>query len=113
MLVSYNAKKYTYIHSLISVYLFSELSDHDLKRKIELSHDLLEIADKVEPGYSRFRGTLLLDLQAAMTIMTKREFEVGKITKAGAQVICILFCSLSACWSENIEPTKIYVYLLV
>lgn len=63
-----------------------ELSDQLLQRKIELCHELLELADKLEPGWSRFRGTLLLDLQAAMTVQTKREFETDKITKAGAQV---------------------------
>lgn len=65
---------------------FPELPDHLLKRKIDLCHELLEIADKIEPGWSRFRGTLLLDLQSAMTVHTKREFEAEKLTKAGAQV---------------------------
>lgn len=63
----------------------SELSDQLLKRKIDLCHELLELADVLEPGWSRFRGTLLLDLQAAMTVQTKREYEAGKITKDGAQ----------------------------
>ncbi|XP_075980489.1 SET and MYND domain containing, arthropod-specific, member 2 [Anticarsia gemmatalis] len=66
-------------------YTLSELSDPLLKRKMDLCHELLEIADKLEPGWSRFRGGLLLDLQAAMTVQTKREFEAGKLTKAGAQ----------------------------
>lgn len=65
---------------------FTELPEKLLKRKIDLCHELIEIADKLEPGMSKFRGELLLDLQAAMTIQTKREFEAGKITKAGAQV---------------------------
>lgn len=50
---------------------------------------MLELADKLEPGWTRFRGTLLLDLQSAMTMQTKREFEAEKLTKAGAQVILI------------------------
>ncbi|KAL0821965.1 hypothetical protein ABMA28_005353 [Loxostege sticticalis] len=66
-------------------YMLSELSDHLLQRKIDLCHDLLELADKLEPGWTRFRGTLLLDLQAALTVQTKREFEAEKLTKSGAQ----------------------------
>ncbi|XP_049876331.1 SET domain-containing protein SmydA-8-like [Pectinophora gossypiella] len=66
-------------------YTLSDLSEGLLKRKIDLCHEMLELADKLEPGFTRFRGTLLLDLQAAMTIQTKREFEAEKITKAGAQ----------------------------
>ncbi|KAI5638482.1 MYND finger domain-containing protein [Phthorimaea operculella] len=66
-------------------YMLTELSDYLLKRKIDLCHEMLELADKLEPGLTRFRGTLLLDLQAAMTIQTKREYEAEKITKSGAQ----------------------------
>ncbi|KAL4707889.1 hypothetical protein ACJJTC_010324 [Scirpophaga incertulas] len=63
----------------------SELPDELLKRKIDLCNELLELADILEPGWSRFRGTLLLDLQAAMTVQTKRDFEADKITKGDAQ----------------------------
>ncbi|XP_059048714.1 SET domain-containing protein SmydA-8 [Achroia grisella] len=66
-------------------YILTEISDQILKRKIDLCHELLELSDKLEPGWTRFRGTLLLDLQAAMTMQTKREYETGKITKAAAQ----------------------------
>ncbi|XP_011556296.3 SET domain-containing protein SmydA-8 [Plutella xylostella] len=66
-------------------YTLSELPDHLLKRKIDLCHELLEISDKIEPGWTRLRGTLLLDLQSAMTVETKREYEAEKITKAAAQ----------------------------
>ncbi|XP_030026011.1 SET domain-containing protein SmydA-8 [Manduca sexta] len=75
----------TQIYGNYKGYTLSEISDSLLKRKIDLCHELLEIADKLEPGWSKFRGTLLLDLQAAMAVETKREFEAGKLTKAGAQ----------------------------
>lgn len=64
----------------------TELSDYLLKRKIDLCHELLEVADNVDPGWSRFRGTILLELQAAMMMQTKRDFEDEKLTKEGAQV---------------------------
>ncbi|KAJ0174501.1 hypothetical protein K1T71_009609 [Dendrolimus kikuchii] len=73
------------IYGNLKSYALSELPDHLLKRKIDLSHELLEVADKLEPGWTKFRGTLLLELQAAMTFQAKREFESGKITKAAAQ----------------------------
>ncbi|CAG9788861.1 unnamed protein product [Diatraea saccharalis] len=66
-------------------YTLSELPDHLLKRKLDLCHELLELADQLEPGWSRFRGTILLDLQAAMVVQTKRDYEAEKITKEGVQ----------------------------
>ncbi|XP_022118009.2 SET domain-containing protein SmydA-8 [Pieris rapae] len=66
-------------------YGLSELSDELLERKVEICHELLEIADKLEPGWSKFRGSILLELQGAMVMQTKRDFEADKITKSGAQ----------------------------
>lgn len=47
---------------------------------------MLEIADIFEPGSSRFRGMLLLDLQEIMAVQAKREFENGLLTREGTQV---------------------------
>ncbi|XP_013179737.1 PREDICTED: protein msta, isoform A [Papilio xuthus] len=66
-------------------YTLPELPNDLLNRKIEICHELLELADKLEPGWTRFRGTILLELQAAMSMQTKREFEDQKLTKTGAQ----------------------------
>lgn len=57
-----------------------------IERKIQLCRDLLEVADILEPGLSRFRGCLLYDLQAAITVQTKRDYAKEKITKKAAQV---------------------------
>lgn len=76
-------------HCVYILSLLSELSNDLLNRKIEICHELLELADKLEPGWTRFRGTILLELQAAMSMHTKREFEAQKLTKTGAQV-CLL-----------------------
>ncbi|CAG2065877.1 unnamed protein product [Timema podura] len=71
----------------MSVYLcISELSDEHLERKIDLCHELLEVADALSPGMSRMRGVLLFELQAAMVVNTRREFESEQITKERAQV---------------------------
>lgn len=63
-----------------------ELTDAGVQRKIDLCNELLEIAELFEPGWSHFRGNLLLDLQEAMVIQIKREFAKDLITKQGAQV---------------------------
>lgn len=90
MLITINSSSYfiglDLIFKMTKLYHLLEISDHLLKRKIDLCHELLELADKLEPDWSAFRGKLLLDLQAAMTMQTKREFETEKLTKAGAQV---------------------------
>lgn len=46
------------------------------------------MAESLDPGWTRFRGTILLELQAAMMMQTKRDFEEDKLTKEGAQVGC-------------------------
>ncbi|CAH0725550.1 unnamed protein product, partial [Brenthis ino] len=66
-------------------YTLTELPDHLLKRKVDLCHELLEVAEKLDPGWSRFRGTILLELQGALMMQTKRDFEEDKLTKEGAQ----------------------------
>ena len=66
--------------------MFSEITDAGLSRKIELCMELLEIADLFEPGASHFRGKVLLDLQEAITVQTKREYDNDLLTKGGAQV---------------------------
>lgn len=66
-------------------FLLPDLPDNLLKRKIDICHELIEIADVLEPGWSKFRGTLLLELQAAMAFQIKREFEEDKLTKTNAQ----------------------------
>lgn len=62
------------------------MNDKCLQRKIDLCHELLEIADILEPGYSRFRGNLLYDLQSAMVVQAKRDYDDDKITKEATKV---------------------------
>ncbi|XP_023303762.2 SET domain-containing protein SmydA-8 [Lucilia cuprina] len=62
-----------------------EMNDAAIKRKIELCQELLEVADVLDGGWSIFRGNLLLDLQEAMFVQTKREFLNGLLTQAATQ----------------------------
>jgi hypothetical protein len=68
------------------VFLFIELPDRLLERKINLCTELLEVADILDPGATRIRGLLLYDLQAAMVVQAKRDLASDKIMKAAARV---------------------------
>ncbi|CAD7006252.1 unnamed protein product [Ceratitis capitata] len=62
-----------------------EMNDAAVKRKVELCQELLDIADILDGGFSIFRGNLLLDLQEALVVQAKREFEQGLLTKTNVQ----------------------------
>lgn len=62
------------------------MNDAAIKRKIELCQELLEVAEVLDGGWSMFRGNLLLDLQEAMFVQTKREFLNGLLTQSATQV---------------------------
>lgn len=64
----------------------SDLNNAALKRKITLCHELLDILNVLQPGSSQARGTLLLELQEAMLVQTKRELASEIVTKEAAQV---------------------------
>ncbi|OWR49372.1 hypothetical protein KGM_209725 [Danaus plexippus plexippus] len=66
-------------------YSLKELPENLLSRKIDICNELLEVAEKLDPGWSRFRGSILLELEAAMTIKIKKEFEAEMLTKTEAQ----------------------------
>ncbi|XP_049855223.1 SET domain-containing protein SmydA-8 [Schistocerca gregaria] len=68
-------------------YSLADLTDEQVNRKVELCNELLEVADVLEPGMSRLRGILLYELQAAMVVQAKRDFNADKITKSAAQEI--------------------------
>ncbi|XP_054268253.1 SET domain-containing protein SmydA-8-like [Macrosteles quadrilineatus] len=74
-------------HALIQLYgvHLSELSSEQLDYAESICNDLLDLADKLDPGMTRFRGTLLYDLQAIKVVKVKAEFEKDLITKDKAQ----------------------------
>lgn len=51
-----------------------------------MCNELLELAEILEPGASIFRGKLLIDLQEALRIQTKRKLNDNLIPKVDAQV---------------------------
>lgn len=62
------------------------MNDAAIKRKIDLCQELLEVAEVLDSGWSIFRGNLLLDLQEAMFVQTKREYLNGLLTQSATQV---------------------------
>lgn len=77
--------------SLVQLYGNTESFEYNdmplelLERKIYLCNELLEIADKIDPGYSRFRGILLQELQTSMVLQAKKEYCGDLITKTEAE----------------------------
>lgn len=69
----------------------SDLSDDQIKRKMELCHQLLELAGVIEPGMSQFRGQLLFELQSAMENHARRMFRQYQLTRSQFKVFS--FCS--------------------
>lgn len=63
-----------------------KLPEELLDRKIELCHEILEIAEILDPGYSRLRGDVLYELQAALVAQTKLEFCKELSTKFEAEI---------------------------
>ena len=47
---------------------------------------LLDLADKIEPGMTKWRGELLFDTQATAVILTQRAINEGRIKNFQAQV---------------------------
>lgn len=71
--------------------LFAEICETDIKRKISLCQELIQVVRVLEPGKSVFRGKLLVDLQEAMFAETERRISNGEISKLVARVCTIYF----------------------
>ena len=57
-----------------------------------LGKQLLSIAEKVDPGMTKWRGELLFEMQAATVVLAQRALDEGKLTRFQAQVIPINNC---------------------
>ncbi|XP_059479054.1 SET domain-containing protein SmydA-8-like [Neocloeon triangulifer] len=77
----------TQIYGNTPGYLLQDLNDLQVERKLQLTHDLLDVASVLEPGRSRIRAQLQLELQAAMALQAKLDFETERITRERAEEI--------------------------
>ncbi|XP_055907545.1 SET domain-containing protein SmydA-8 [Eupeodes corollae] len=75
----------TQLYGNVPGFYLHELCDAAVKRKLELCQELLEIADIFDPGWSIFRGNLLLDMQEVMVIQAKRDYANDLLTISGTQ----------------------------
>jgi len=65
-----------------------ELLDHNaLLKKSYLCKQLLGLADKIEPGMTKWRGQLLFEMQSATVVLAQRALEEGKLKRFQAQEI--------------------------
>jgi len=64
------------------------LLDHAaLLKKSYLCKQLLALAEKVDPGMTKWRGELLFEMQAATVVLAQRALEEGKLTRFQAQEV--------------------------
>ncbi|CAH0563390.1 unnamed protein product [Brassicogethes aeneus] len=62
-------------------YTVDDLPDLLLERKIELANLLMEVLDKIEPGFSRIRGITLYELHAPILILARHQYQSDLINK--------------------------------
>lgn len=65
------------LYGRVEGYLLDELPDILLERKIELCRQLLDVADVVEPGYTRLRAMTLYEIHAPLLNCAKSQYRVG------------------------------------
>ena len=61
-----------------------------LLKKTILCKDLLDLADKIEPGMTKWRGQILFEYQSASVVLAQRAVDEAKLDKWKAKVF-ILF----------------------
>merc|ERR1719481_1329173 len=66
-------------------YTLDKLNQDQLELKADMARQLLELADKVEPGSTKWRGQLLLELQMAQVALAAALEETGTIGKMAAK----------------------------
>lgn len=62
------------------------LPTQTLLKKSLICKQLLDLADKIEPGMTKWRGQILFELQSATVILAQRALEEEKLPKWKAQV---------------------------
>lgn len=71
------------MYGKVDGYALADLPDILLERKIEMSKEILQTLDVIEPGYSRIRGVTLYELHAPMIFLARSLYESGMIDKKG------------------------------
>ncbi|XP_068208669.1 SET domain-containing protein SmydA-8-like isoform X2 [Palaemon carinicauda] len=69
------------VYGRVKGYLLPELSEAQLRRKVECCNDLLKVLDVLDPGISRLRGLTLYELHAPLLLQANKAFLSTTITK--------------------------------
>ncbi|XP_039275639.1 SET domain-containing protein SmydA-8-like isoform X6 [Nilaparvata lugens] len=69
------------LYGRVAGYTFDDLPDILLEHKVDLCERIMEVADVIEPGYSRLRGLILYELHVPMMLFARARFEYGEINK--------------------------------
>ena len=74
------------------IVLFKYLNPDDmdtnaLLKKSYFCKQLLDLADSIDPGFSKWRGQLLFEMQSAAVVLAQRALHEGKISNYQAQEI--------------------------
>ena len=77
----------THLYGNAPGFSLKEMNDCELNRKIELLNQLLDVASLLQPGITKFRGKLLLELQKFVAVKLVRDVEAMRITNEEFQVI--------------------------
>ena len=63
-----------------------DLPTHYLLKKSLVCKSLLDLADKIEPGLTKFRGEILFELQSTSVLLAQKAMEDGKMERYQAMV---------------------------
>lgn len=76
----------TQLYGRAEGYLFEDLPDIILERKIDLCRQILKVADVIKPGYSRQRGWNLYELHAPIVLYSRNQFQYKEIDEKALRV---------------------------
>ncbi|CAH0386416.1 unnamed protein product, partial [Bemisia tabaci] len=69
------------LYGKIEDFMIHELSTEQLRRKISLCEEVLQVADIVSPGLSVLRGTVMYELHAPLMVLATRDFQSSNMSK--------------------------------
>ncbi len=71
-------------HNLVHLYASkpSPLTRPEKERKIQLCLSVLDVLGRVDPGYTKWRGTLLQELIHPLMMISKEDHAAGRISRA-------------------------------
>ena len=70
-----------HLYGNVKPFMMEDLTRPMLNRKIQVCNQVLETLGKVDPGYSSWRGKMLVELTKAKVALAKRNLAGGIITK--------------------------------